>query len=300
MKLSMASTIIATIAVGIGAAVPVERRGKEIMTTQIERKTCLAPDGVKIVYSAAGAGETTLLFIHGGLADRTFYDGQVRTFANRYRVIALDLAGHGESGSNRTKWGIPEFGADVKAVAATEKLKRIILLGNSLGGPVAIEAALLLSGRVIGVVGIDTFQNLDFSYSSEDARKRADAFRSDYSGSVKAMVKALFHPDADPVLMAETERRMQKTSPDTAFALFLSFAGYDQSAAAGKLTVPLRAINGDLFPTGVPSVRKIKADFDAIIMKHMGHYPMLERPDEFNRNVEDVVLDLARKPQKRP
>ncbi|MGA2261933.1 MAG: alpha/beta hydrolase [Acidobacteriota bacterium] len=300
MKSGMASIIIATIAVGIAAAVPVERRGKEIMTAQIERKTCLAPDGVKIVYSAAGAGETTLLFIHGGLADRTFYDGQVRTFANRYRVTAPDLAGHGESGSNRTKWGIPEFGADVRAVAAAEKLKGIILVGNSLGGPVAIEAALLLSGQVIGVVGIDTFQNLDFSYSLEDARKRAEAFRSDYSGSVKAMVKALFHPDADPVLMAEAERRMRKTSPDTAFALFHSFAGYDQSAAARKLTVPLRAINGDLFPTDVPSVRKIKADFDAIIMKHMGHYPMLERPDEFNRNVVDVVLDLARKPQERP
>ncbi len=300
MKLWMASTIIAMIAVGIAAAVPVERRGKEIMTVQIERKTCLAPDGVEIVYSAAGAGETTLLFIHGGLADRTFYDGQVRTFADRYRVIALDLAGHGESGSNRTRWGIPEFGADVKAVAAAEKLRSIVLLGNSVGGPVAVEAALLLSGQVIGVVGIDTFQNLDFSYSSVDARKRADGFRIDYSGCVKAMVKALFHPDADPVLMAEAERRMQKTTPDTAFALFLSFAGYDQAAAARRLTVPLRAINGDLFPTDVPSVRRIQADFDAIIMKHMGHYPMLERPDEFDRNVEDVVLDLARKPQERP
>jgi len=267
------------------------------MTAQIDRKTCLAPDGVKIVYSAAGAGEPTLLFIHGGLADRTFYDGQLRTFANRYRVVAPDLAGHGESGSNRTRWGIPEFGADVKAVATAEELKEIILFGNSLGGPVAIEAALLLSGRVIGVVGIDTFQNLDYSYSAEDARKRADAFRSDYSGSVKAMVKALFHSDADPVLMAEAGRRMQKTSPDTAFALFLSFAGYEQSAAARRLTVPLRAINGDLFPTDAPSVRKIKADFDAIIMKHMGHYPMLERPDEFDRNVEEVVLDLTRKPQ---
>jgi pimeloyl-ACP methyl ester carboxylesterase len=195
---------------------------------------------------------------------------------------------------------MPEFAVDVQTVAVAEQLKKIILFGNSLGGPVAIEAALLLPGRVIGVVGIDTFQSLEFSYSLEDARKRADAFRSDYSGSVKEMVRALFHPDADPVLMAEAERRMQTTSPDSAFALFLSFAGYHPSAAARKLTVPLRAINGDLFPTDVPSVRRIHPDFAAIIMKHMGHYPMLERPDEFNHNVADVVSDLAGKSQQEP
>ena len=60
-------------------------------------------------------------------------------------------------------------------------------------------------------------------------------------------------------------------------------------AAAGRLTVPLLAINGDLYPTEIAAIRKVKADFDAVIMKHMGHYPMLERPDEFNRHVADVV-----------
>jgi pimeloyl-ACP methyl ester carboxylesterase len=272
--------------------------GEDSMNTQIERKNCLAPDGVKIVYSVAGSGETALLFIHGGLAERTFFDGQLGAFAGRYRVIALDLAGHGESSANRAKWGLPEFGADVKAVVDAEKLKRVILFGNSLGGPTAIEAALLLPDRVIGVVGIDTFQNLDYTIRPDDARKRADAFRADYSGSLKTMVKALFHPDADPALMAKAERRMQKTSPEAAYAIFLSLAGYDQAARARKLTVPLRAINGDLYPTDVQAIRKIKADFDAVVMKHMGHYPMLERPDEFNRCVEDVVKELTRASRK--
>ncbi len=264
------------------------------MTVKIERKTCLAPDGVKIVYSAAGAGPTALVFIHGGLADRSFFDGQLQVFAERYRVIAPDLPGHGESGSNRTKWGLPEFGADIKAVVDAEKLGRVILFGNSLGGPVAIEAALLLPGRVIGVVGIDTFQNLPSAIPADYARQRAEAFRADYSGSVKAMVKALFHPDADPALIAEAERRMQKTPPEAAYAMFMSLTGYDQAASARRLTVPLRAINGDLFATDIPAIRKIKADFDAVVMKHMGHYPMLERPDEFNRHVDDVVQELTR------
>jgi sigma-B regulation protein RsbQ len=272
-----------------------EAPGAERADARIQRKTCLAPDGVTIVYSVAGAGETSLIFVHGGLADRSFFNGQFGAFAGRYRVIALDLAGHGESGINRKKWGLPEFGADIKAVVAAEKLKRVILFGNSLGGPSAVEAALVLPGTVVGVVGIDTFQRLDYTYTSDEARQRAEAFRADFSGSMKAMVKALFHADTDPALIAETEQRMMKTSPAAAYAMFLGMAGYDVAASARKLTVPLRAINGDLYETDIQAVRKIKADFDAVIMKHVGHYPMLEKPDEFNRLVIGVVEELVKK-----
>jgi pimeloyl-ACP methyl ester carboxylesterase len=262
---------------------------------RVQRKTCSAPDGVTIVYSAAGAGVTALVFVHGGLADRSFYDGQLRAFAGRYRVIALDLAGHGESGADREKWGIPEFGADIKAVVTAEKLKRVILFGNSLGGPAAVEAALILPGIVIGVVGIDTFQRLDYAYPPDEARQRAEAFRADYPGSIRAMVKALFHADTDPALVADAERRMMKTSPGTAYAMFIGMAGYDMAASIRRLAVPLRAINGDLYETDVQANKKTAADFDAVIMKHVGHYPMLERPDEFNRNVAGIAEEMLRK-----
>jgi pimeloyl-ACP methyl ester carboxylesterase len=286
--------LILLVAVAIGAlALSALARRDGLMAVKIKRKTCLAPDGVTIVYSDCGAGEPALLFVHGGLADRTFWDAQLRTFGGRHRVVALDLPGHGESGSDRTKWGMPEFGADVKAVADAEKLTSMVLFGNSLGGPVAVEAALLMPGRVLGVVGVDTFQSLDYKITPKEAKQRAEAFRDDYTGSIRAMVKQLFHPDADPAVMAEAERRMQKTPPAAAYAMFMSFAGYDSAASARRLTVPLRAINGDLYPTDFAAVKKIKPDFDAVIMKHMGHYPMLERPEEFNTHVAAVVAGLV-------
>jgi pimeloyl-ACP methyl ester carboxylesterase len=269
---------------------------------RIQRKTCTAPDGVTIVYSAAGAGETALLFIHGGMADRSFFDEQFHALSGRYRVIAVDLAGHGESGRNRTAWGVPQFALDVKAVADAEQLKRVILFGNSLGGPVAIEAALLMPGRALGVVGIDTFQDLgnprtaDYTRAHADnAHQRAEEFRKDYAGSMKAMVKMLFQPDADPWVMQEAERRMMRTSPEVASAVLANLADYDYVASARKLTVPLRTINGDLYPTDVQAARTVKADFDAVAMQHMGHYPMLERPDEFNRHVEAVAAALDKR-----
>jgi len=264
------------------------------MSVKIERKTCRAADGVEIVYSVAGKGEPALVFIHGGLANRGFWDGQLKEFGKRYRTIALDLAGHGESGADRTKWGIPEFGADVKAVVDAEKAKKVIIFGNSLGGPVAVEAALLLPGRALGVVGVDTFQLLEGVLSAEDMRQRGEYFDKDYAGALKTMVGMLFHKDADPAIVADAEKRMSGTSPAAARAMFLGMAGYDGGAAAARLTVPLRAINGDLYPTSVEANRKIKPDFDAVIMKHMGHYPMLERPDEFNRLAAETIASLTK------
>lgn len=265
---------------------------------KIERKTCRADDGVTIVYSAAGAGEPALVFVHGGLAERSFWDSELREFAGRHRVVALDLPGHGESGQVRKKWGLPEFGADVRAVVDAEKPKKVILFGNSLGGPVAIEAALLLPGRAIGVVGVDTFQVLDEGEDSEGLKRRAEAFRKDFQGSVKQMIHMLFHPDADPELVADAERRMSGTTPEAAFGIFMSLIGYSTAASARKLTVPLRAINGDLYPTDVAAVGAVKPDFEVKIMKHMGHYPMLERPDEFNRLVAEVVAELTNRSMK--
>jgi len=275
-------------------AAPVQTQGENPTMTSIQKKSCLAPDKVTIVYSAGGGGEPALLFIHGGLADRSFWDAQLKAFAGRHRVVALDLPGHGESGINRKKWGLPEFAADVAAVVRAERLTKVVLIGNSLGGPVACEAALLLPGKAVGVVGVDTFQSLDYKTTPQEARQRAEAFRADFAGSVKAMTRSLFQPDADPKIIADAEERMSRTSPNAAYALFLSLGGFDPAVAARKLTVPLRAINGDLYPTDVAAVKKIKPDFEAVIMKHMGHYPMLERPDEFNRLLAGVIAGLSK------
>jgi pimeloyl-ACP methyl ester carboxylesterase len=259
----------------------------------VESRTCRAPDGVTLAYSAAGAGDPALVFVHGDLADRTFFDSTLCAFAHRHRSIALDLPGHGDSGANRTAWGIPEFGADVRAVADAESLGRLVVLGNSLGGPVAVEAALRLEGRALGVVGIDTFHRLDHTITADEARDRADAFATDPEGMVREMVRMLFHVDADPAIVADALGRMGRTPAEAGRAMFLGMAGYDQAAAVRRLALPLRAINGDLFPTDVAAARQVYPDFDALVLPHTGHYPMLECPEAFHRAVERVLAEIA-------
>ena len=243
------------------------------MNVPIERHTCRSADGVEIVYSAAGAGEPALVFIHGGLADRSFWDAQLQAFAGK---PPGDRAGPG--GARRVRGRTGRNGdsrSSGRTSGPSSRRKRpgqVILFGNSLGGPMAIEAALLMPGRVLGVVGVDTFQSLDYVYSDAEALARAEAFRKDFAGSVKVMTRALFHRDADPALMADAERRMAKTSPEAMYEMFKSLGGYDQAAAARRLTVPLRAINGDLYPTDVAGVREGQGRFRR--RDHEAHGPL--------------------------
>jgi pimeloyl-ACP methyl ester carboxylesterase len=250
-------------------------------------------DGVEIAYTAAGAGGTALVFIHGGLACREFWASQMDALACAYRVVALDLAGHGGSGAGRARWTIRAFGEDARAVVEALGLQRVVLVGNSLGGPVALEAARLLPGRVVGVVGIDTLHDVTVAIGPEVARARAAAFRDDFAGSCRGMVTSLFHPEAHPALRTWVEERMRAMSPDVVAGFMEGFAGYDVAAACRAAGVPLRAIVGDLWPIDAVRNRLVVADFDAVVMKGCGHYPMLERPEEFNRLLVETVRALV-------
>ena len=250
-------------------------------------------DGVEIAYTHAGGGPVSLLFIHGGLASRAFWTTQLAALAGAFRVAALDLAGHGESGRNRENWSIAAFAGDVCAVAGALDLRNLVLVGNSLGGPVALEAAPRLTGRVIGVIGVDTLHTADQVFPPEEARARAAAYRDDFHGACAAMCHALFHPGAHLELQAWALRIMLGMDREVVARMMEGLAGYNLGAAFRRAGVPIRAINGDLWPTELEANWRLAPDFDAVIMKAAGHYPMLERPDEFNRLLTDMVNGLA-------
>ncbi len=250
-------------------------------------------DGVRIAYSTSGEGEPALVFVHGGLADRSFWTNQMQAFSGRHKVIALDLAGHGQSGCNRAAWTIQAFGSDIRAVIEVEKPARTVLVGNSLGGPAVIEAALLVPERAVGVVGVDTFHALDYRTGPSEGRERANLFRADFQGATRKMIGMLFHPDANPDLVRDVEQRMLRNSNAELWKMFEGFTGYDQAESARRLQAPIRCINGDLFPINFEGNRKLHADFDAVVLPHTGHYPMLECPDDFNRELAKIVEEFS-------
>jgi pimeloyl-ACP methyl ester carboxylesterase len=70
-----------------------------------------------------------------------------------------------------------------------------------------------------------------------------------------------------------------------------AFDGHDMAAAFRAAGVPIRSINGDLHPTNIEA-NKVLADYDAVIINGVGHYPMLERPDEFNEHLKKMLKTL--------
>ena len=252
-------------------------------------------DGVQIVYSVLGDAEPALVFIHGGFADRGYWSGQMEHFSSAHRVVTIDLAGHGESGKDRKDWDIPSFAEDVRAVVNKEKIGKAVLIGNSLGGPVALKAAALLPATVVAVVAVDTLQDIGREVPPDYYRKMAEAYRSNFTGTIKQMVRSLFHPGTNPELLAKAENQMLDSSPEMAVSLMTSFEYLNLAELVMGLDVHIRCINGDLYPTQMEKNRALYPDFDAVILPKTGHYPMLENPALFNRHLETILRDLEKK-----
>jgi pimeloyl-ACP methyl ester carboxylesterase len=255
-----------------------------------------APDGVRIVYDARGRGDTALVFVHCWSCDRSFWRNQVDVFADRYRVVTLDLAGHGESGRNRKNWTILGLAGDVRLVAEKLKLKRIILVGHSMGGPVSLEAARLLRGRVAGVILVDTLQNAEFQVTPQMMAPIAAKLKADFPGTMAGFMGSMFAKTSDPAVREWVGRKAQAASPTVALALFQDFPNLDLKKLLASAGVPIRAINAKppfAPPTTIETNRKY-ADYDAVLMDDAGHFLQLERPREFNDNLARLVATLAK------
>ena len=95
-------------------------------------------DGVMIHYEVLGAGEPTLVLVHGWSTDRGYWKDQVGEFSKTYQVVTVDLGGHGESGLGREDWTMAAFGADVASVVNKVNPNTVVLIGHSLGGKVSL------------------------------------------------------------------------------------------------------------------------------------------------------------------
>ncbi|MCP4213063.1 MAG: alpha/beta hydrolase [bacterium] len=260
--------------------------------SDIKTRSTLSQDGVKIVYKSGGNGEITLLFIHGGYADKSYWRNQLTHFALKHRVIAVDLAAHGQSGKNRDVFSMKAFALDVLAVMEKEKVNRAILIGNSLGGPTALEAAILLPGEVLGIVGVDTFNDIQAKRPAGFFKKLIQSVRSDFEGTMTGMAKSVLRDGERNPLYGELHKKMLTFPRDDVVKVLEYLEEYDLLETIKKVPHPIRCINGDTYATYVEKNRRVHADFNAVILPKTGHYPMLERPEKFNHLLETVISQL--------
>jgi pimeloyl-ACP methyl ester carboxylesterase len=259
--------------------------------------TVSAQDGVAIAYTVSGRGSPVLLFIHGWMCDQTFWSAQVDTFSASNTVVTVDLPGHGLSGVGRETWSVLAFGADVQTVIEHLDLKDVVLIGHSMGGPVALEAARLMPERVIGVVAVDSLQDAETKYDPEQFENMLAAFEHDFVGTCNQFSLSMFSEDSDPRVVEQVTNAMCDGSPDIGTALTRDFVDYDLGPALAAVNVPVRFLNSDMWTTNVEANRRYQPNFDGVVIEGVGHFLMMEQPEAFNEQLRKVLATLDRPPQ---
>ena len=263
------------------------------------KKTVKANDGLEIVCEARGKGDTALVFLHGWCGDREYWKHQADAFAADYQVVTLDQAGHGESGKDRKAWTAASLAADVESVAKALGLKRVILVGHSMGGQVSLLAARKMPGTVVAVVGVDTLQNAEFEFPEEVRKQFMEAFEKDFKGTMRMGLDGLLPEKADAELKKWLVTRAESQDPKMATGLMRDLSAQDLKALLKEAKVPVRCINSaggfQFFTPTAVDVNKKYADYNAVTIEEVGHYPMLEKPKEFNEKLHGVHKGLEKK-----
>ena len=99
--------------------------------------------------------------MHGWATNQTYWDSQVKFFSDKYKVITLDLVGHGESGKARQNWTQENYARDVIAVIDEIEAKNLVLIGHDMGDEIILRASRTKSEDLVGIIGVDNFKNID-------------------------------------------------------------------------------------------------------------------------------------------
>ncbi len=259
-------------------------------------RIAITPDGVHVQYRVYGSGEPALIFIHGWSCDSNYWREQVPVFKQKYTVVTVDLAGHGGTDANRSDWSIAKFGQDVATAAAAIPNQQIVLVGHSMGGPVSIEAARQLKGRVIGIVGVDTFNTVG---APAPSKAQIDAivkpFEADFLGYTRRLVlEHLFVPGRHAELANKIAYDMSLSQPRVGIPALRALFEYDFNEPLKDLSVPIVAIDSDLGePVNEARIRKVLPKFHATVIPGTGHFLMMEDPARFNPALETEIQAIV-------
>ena len=255
-------------------------------------------DGVPISYEVYGSGEPALVFVHGWSCDARYWREQVPFFSKKHRVVVLDLAGHGHSGLSRARYTMESFGEDIKAVTEAVGADKVILVGHSMGGSVIAEAARLMPGRVIGLIGVDTLENVEYPLTQEEFVKMTAPLREDFQAGSRGFVGQMLSTNTDAQLREWILSDMSAASPAVAMSAMDEMMGQFISGEAAKVfeqvRVPVMSVNGSLWPINYEANRRHMLSYDAIVLTNADHFLMMNRPAEFNAALEGAVEKLLK------
>jgi pimeloyl-ACP methyl ester carboxylesterase len=247
-------------------------------------------DGVNIHCQISKARPTALVFVHGWLGNGDWWRSQMEFFREKYTVVQLDLPGHGKSGTGRLHWSSAKYANDIKIVVDQVDSDNVVLVGHSMSGPYTLEASLAIP-KVRLVVLVDTLKNMDQLMDLQQAEELLfKQYKKDFKDAVENLLpKFLFAPSTPAAVREQLQKEFLQYDAAQAIKYLEPLYTMDIRNIAGQVRVPVRAINSDLTPTNIDSIRKYISDFVFVTISGCGHYPMLENPNEFNLLLDGIL-----------
>ena len=267
---------------------------KENVTTKVNNTT--------IAFNQYGTGDTTLLFVHGWCINKEYWNDQSKYFSDKYKVVALDLPGFGSSDKNRSEWTFEQYTDDINEFIKAEKLENVILIGHSMSGDILLLMDTKYPESVIGIVGIDNLKKPGVILLEEENKQVENFFAmmgSNFSATAEVYTKEnLFPKSADPSIINRVTNDIKMNDSVIAMKVLRSLLVVSQKERdmMQQLTHKLYLVNSDFGKTEIDSLKKYCKASAAVVYVHgTGHYPMIEKPAEFNAALEKVIRMIGEK-----
>ncbi len=243
-------------------------------------------DNSRVHYINYGKGDETLVLIHGWTQSADAWRDNIADLAKRNHVVVVELPGHGESDKPQTTYTMEYFARAVDVVMRDAKVKRAVLVGHSMGTPVARQFYRKYPDKTLGIVIVDGSLR-PFGDKAMIDQMMAGFRGPQYRDAVSQMMGFIGGPN----LSAELKQRISSASMNTPQNVLVSaFEGMlDNSIwTEDKINVPVLAIMAKtvlLPPNAEESFRAIAPKLDFQIFDGVGHFLMMEKPKEFDAAV---------------
>jgi len=260
-------------------------------------------DGAKIYFETAGSG-SPFVFVHGGLADCRMWDDQFVFFAAHFRVIRYDARGFGRS-------DIPSGpfypSKDLKALLDLVRLNKVYIIGQSMGGGIAIDFALEYPDRVEGLILVGPSVH-GFSYSEAFLQKGLELFTTAQERGAEEGVRLLFKEPYWLYTLPPTEKVSLRSRMKEMATHFFQVFRWDPGWILPVRPLAVERLSEISTPTLIvaaerdhPENRKtaemllkeIKGAKKAEI-PGVGHMMNMEEPEKFNKTVLHFLHNLGR------
>lgn len=249
-------------------------------------------NGIQIAYTDEGQG-TPLLFVHGFPLSRGAWQKQVEQFRERYRVIAPDLRGHGESEATQGAISMENYARDLQALLDQLKTGPVILIGHSMGGYIAFAFARMFPQSLRGLVLVATRAVGDSPEAAAGRKATAEKVRKEgINALIDSMVpKMLSSKNQDPEVAEKVRSLMSSSKPEGVAGALLGISQRpDSTPDLGKLSIPTLLMSGDddgLIPHAESEkMSKSISGSKLEIIQGAGHLVAFEKPQEFNHRLE--------------